>query len=309
MKSFCPLSLEQIIHNAKIEILMNLPEAINILVLDVHKEETDYLKRISDSNSLNLNITRCNSIREMQVLPDDPDFMPDMIILKQCTLGGEAPEMIAIIKTIPLLQNLPIIVITANRDDASLKALYQHGAHSYLLKPNSYRELMSLLHDVTDYWFHTTLTPSSQSQCSRSILLVEDEDSQVFLVREAMEDLGYTGDLVFVKDGLEALDYLNGTGDYAGHSKRPDLIVLDLKMPRMSGIEFLDEVKSIECASSVPVAVMSFSTATSDIQNIYSRGSVSCIPIDCFLELKAQRLEAIINYWQHLVVRAPKELT
>jgi CheY-like chemotaxis protein len=100
------------------------------------------------------------------------------------------------------------------------------------------------------------------------ILLVEDDPADVRLVQEALKEGRVASQLTVVKDGVEALAYLRGEGEYA-QALLPDLILLDLKMPKKSGLEVLAEIKADETLRRIPVIVLTTSDAPEDIFKAY----------------------------------------
>jgi CheY-like chemotaxis protein len=101
-----------------------------------------------------------------------------------------------------------------------------------------------------------------------SVLLVDDDPGDVMLVREAFQDHKVGNMLSVVSDGVEALEYVRGQGSYA-EAVRPDLILLDLNLPRKSGIEVLEEIKSDPALSTILVVVLTTSEAEEDIVRAY----------------------------------------
>lgn len=100
------------------------------------------------------------------------------------------------------------------------------------------------------------------------ILLVEDDPGDVMLIRESFADHKVGNTLSVVNDGVEALGYLRAEGKY-GNRARPDLIVLDLNLPRMNGTEVLQEIKSDPDLATIPVVVLTTSEAEEDILRSY----------------------------------------
>jgi two-component system, chemotaxis family, response regulator Rcp1 len=98
------------------------------------------------------------------------------------------------------------------------------------------------------------------------ILLVEDNPGDVRLLQEALKDLRVSSHLHVTKDGVEALAFLRRKGRYAD-SSRPDILLLDLTMPKKTGLELLMEIKSDEDLSSIPVVIVTSSEARSDIDD------------------------------------------
>ena len=101
-----------------------------------------------------------------------------------------------------------------------------------------------------------------------SVLLVDDDPGDVLLVREAFEDHKVGNLLSVVSDGVEAMEYVRAAGSYS-NATRPDLILLDLNLPRNSGIEVLEEIKSDQALSMIPVVVLTTSEAEEDIVRAY----------------------------------------
>ncbi|QMU76581.1 response regulator [Streptacidiphilus sp. PB12-B1b] len=112
---------------------------------------------------------------------------------------------------------------------------------------------------------------------SRDILLVEDDTADAMLVQEALREHGAARTLVWVPDGVAALEFLRGPG--AG---RPDLIVVDLNMPRMNGCELLTVLKDDERLKAIPVVVLTTSDAPADVRAAYQRHANAYItkPVD-----------------------------
>ncbi len=100
------------------------------------------------------------------------------------------------------------------------------------------------------------------------ILLVEDNPGDARLTREAFADASVSNNLSVVGDGEQAMAFLRREGDYAG-APRPDLILLDLNLPRKSGREVLEDVKTDPRLLSIPIVVMTTSEAEGDIVNSY----------------------------------------
>ncbi len=101
-----------------------------------------------------------------------------------------------------------------------------------------------------------------------NVLLVEDDPGDVLLVREAFAERGLVKRLDVVGDGVEALRYVRGEGEYAG-TQIPDLILLDLNLPRKSGAEVLAEIKGDQALATIPVVVLTTSGADQDVMRAY----------------------------------------
>jgi CheY-like chemotaxis protein len=101
------------------------------------------------------------------------------------------------------------------------------------------------------------------------VLLVEDDPGDVLMTREAFQDYKVHNQLHVVNDGEQAMAFLRQEGEYAG-LPRPDLVLLDLNLPRMDGREVLNAIKSDPELSSIPVVVLTTSEAEDDVLRSYS---------------------------------------
>lgn len=110
-----------------------------------------------------------------------------------------------------------------------------------------------------------------------NILLVEDIEEHALLVRRALEDGNLSYRLFVAKDGTEALDYLYHRGDYADErtAPKPDIILLDLRLPDMHGTDVLEQIRSEDRLKDIPVAVLTVSDQDEDITRSYRAGAGS----------------------------------
>jgi len=137
------------------------------------------------------------------------------------------------------------------------------------------------------------------------ILLVEDNPGDVRLTREALHDAKVHNNLSVVGDGVEALEFLHRRGQYAD-AARPDVILLDLNLPRKDGREVLAEIKSDERLRRIPVVVLTTSQAEEDILRAYDL-SANCYvtkPVDLDQFIKV--VQSIDTFWFSIVVLPPE---
>jgi len=141
------------------------------------------------------------------------------------------------------------------------------------------------------------------------ILLVEDNADDEELTLRALKKNNIQNDVVIARDGVEALDYLFGTGAYAGRdtSNVPSVTLLDLKLPKVDGLEVLKRLRADERTKFLPVVILTSSKEEQDLLNGYKFGANSYIrkPVDF-----AQFMEAVRNlglYWLLLNESPPTE--
>lgn len=139
------------------------------------------------------------------------------------------------------------------------------------------------------------------------ILLVEDNPADVQLTIEALKDAKVQNHLSVAEDGVQAMEFLRREGKFAD-APRPDLILLDLNMPRKNGREVLNEIKLDETLKTIPVVVLTTSEAEQDIIKSY-RLNANCYvtkPVDFFQFMKV--IKAIEDFWLCIVQLPPHSL-
>jgi CheY-like chemotaxis protein len=128
------------------------------------------------------------------------------------------------------------------------------------------------------------------------ILMVEDNPGDVRLAQEALRQAKVANSMDVVSDGVRAVEYLCGKGDFE-ESPTPDLVLLDLNLPRMSGVEVLRKIKSCEVHSRIPVVVLTSSKAEEDVLRSYELHANCYVtkPVDFkqFVEV----VKSISHFW------------
>jgi two-component system response regulator len=143
---------------------------------------------------------------------------------------------------------------------------------------------------------------------SRTILLVEDNPDDIELTVRAFEKSHLGNDIMVARDGTEALDYLFGTGTHAGRdpSLVPEVVLLDLKLPKVDGLEVLKRVRADERTRRLPVVILTSSKEESDLLRSYDLGANSFVrkPVDFVQFVDAARQLGL--YWLVLNEPPPK---
>jgi chemotaxis family two-component system response regulator Rcp1 len=137
------------------------------------------------------------------------------------------------------------------------------------------------------------------------ILLVEDNPGDARLTREALKDGKVENQLNVVPDGVEALAYLRRQGKYQ-EARRPDLILLDLNLPRMDGREVLREVKGDANLKTIPIVVLTTSAADEDIARSYGLHANSYVTKPVDLDKFIAAVRSIEDFWL-TIVTLPRE--
>jgi len=139
------------------------------------------------------------------------------------------------------------------------------------------------------------------------ILLVEDNSRDVALTRRALKKSNIVNEVVVARDGVEALDYLFGIGTHAGRDMTvmPQLILLDLKLPKLDGLQVLQRLRADERTGRLPVVVFTSSSEEEDMVKSYDLGANSYVrkPVDFDQFLEATKQLGL--YWLVLNEVAP----
>ena len=139
-----------------------------------------------------------------------------------------------------------------------------------------------------------------------NILLVEDNPGDIALCEEAFEETKFLNKISIARDGQEALDFLNQTNGFE-KEERPDMILLDMNLPKRDGIEVLNIIKTDEELKTIPVVMLTSSQNSDDILNAYEQHANCYIvkPIDAmkFIEV-VQKIE---NFWVSVVCLSEKK--
>lgn len=135
------------------------------------------------------------------------------------------------------------------------------------------------------------------------ILLVEDNPDDEFLTRDALRTGGVQHDVVVARDGAEAVDWIFQGNDVGAVPRIPDLVLLDLKLPKMSGFDVLERIRSNTRTCGLPVVILTSSSEFQDIQRSYATGANSYVrkPVN-FAEF-VRAVQALGVYW--LTVNEP----
>ena len=131
------------------------------------------------------------------------------------------------------------------------------------------------------------------------LVVVEDDDNDVVLLQRAFRKGNLLNPLVFLRDGEVARDYLAGRGEYADRAAHPlpVLMLLDLKLPRMSGLELLEWMREQPLLRTLPVVILTSSRESRDLERAYALGANSYLVKPVAFEALLELVRAIGLYW------------
>lgn len=131
------------------------------------------------------------------------------------------------------------------------------------------------------------------------VLLVEDNEGDIIAFRRAFRNSASACHIFAVNDGLEALDFLHKRGEF-GDASTPDLILIDVNMPRVGGKEFLEVVKEEDGLKAIPVVMLTSSESPADIRECYERHA-SCYVVKPFDSREFESaVKRIVSFWSEL---------
>ena len=138
-----------------------------------------------------------------------------------------------------------------------------------------------------------------------TILMADDDPEDVMFAEDALDEARVANEFYSVGDGEELLEYLERRGEYSDpkDSPRPGLILLDLNMPRMNGLEALEKIKSDPKLRSIPVVVLTTSRAEEDVYKSYDLGVNGFISKPVSFEGLVEAMQVIGKYWFEIVER------
>lgn len=134
------------------------------------------------------------------------------------------------------------------------------------------------------------------------ILLVEDNEGDIFLTKEAFEEAKIKTEITAIKNGRDAVNYILKNGEYA-RARTPDLILLDINMPIMNGHEVLDVIKTHETYKKIPILMLTTSSSQEDIDKAYVNHANGYVTKPLEFESFLKAILKIENFWLGLCTK------
>ena len=133
----------------------------------------------------------------------------------------------------------------------------------------------------------------------KTVLIAEDNEADLAVMKRACERTGLPHTLRFVSDGQQAMDYLSGIGDFADRERfpLPEIILLDISLPKRNGHEVLEWIRQRPVSSRIPVIILTMSSQISDIERAYQLGATSYLVKNSDLGVFNGGVETVLKYW------------
>ena len=142
---------------------------------------------------------------------------------------------------------------------------------------------------------------------AHAILLVEDNPADVKITQRALRDGGLPVDLLVVRDGQEAVEYLLRQGPHGADAewRKPDLILLDINLPRLNGLQVLERIRSTPALRATPVVVLTTSRRQEDVQQMYAAGANTYLEKPQDFNRFVEVLQLFQRYWLETALLPP----
>jgi CheY-like chemotaxis protein len=247
--------------------------------------------------------------------------LPSLVLLDIKLPRRSGFEVLSWIRRDPRpLRRLPVVMLTSSRHSVDINRAYELGANAYMVKPDTSAELLELVQAVKKFWLGANeypitsagpndapqRQPQSSSAQERTILLVEDERSDAMLIMRALNRAGFAGAIEHALDGNVALAWLQR---HSEHESLPSLVLLDLKLPGMSGFELMEEIRRTPNLRQVPIVVLASSTDADTINRAYERGANSYLVKSPDPDAVNRLMTFLQQYWlnvnQHALRHVP----
>ena len=210
------------------------------------------------------------------------------------------------------LRRMPVVMLTSSQHSVDINRAYELGANAYTVKPETNAKLVELLTSLRGFWIDKNEFPvmgagpqlalvapqdTAERNGSRRILLVEDERTDAMLVIRAFTRAGFAGAVEHAPDAQSALAWLDKQIALGVPSMLPSLVLLDMKLPGMSGLELLDAIRSRRELKRVPVVVLASMQDADTVNRAYERGANSYLVKSANPDDVGRLIQFVQQYW------------
>jgi len=247
----------------------------------VRKKLAELFYAQSKENSLKIS----ESWPDQDSLPDGEK--PDFWVVSD----GGAPPLWVMDGNIPIIQ-----FYWTNSPDPGLEKRSSALITPYIPKPMSFIGLLNLFRDSLNFWASPCLHAVQSPNRRHRLAIIEDEESQRFLMNEAIEEIGFRSKVIFFNNGSEALD---GLRKMDKEGKAPILLLLDLLLPGMRGDDILRTIKSSESLRSIPVALLTCAQEPGDLSFLKKMPRHFCFRLPLLESDSIDLLNRCFNFFRH----------
>ncbi|HEY6448064.1 MAG TPA: response regulator [Acidobacteriaceae bacterium] len=188
------------------------------------------------------------------------------------------------------LRRTPVVMLTSSRHAVDINRAYELGANAYTVKPDTQADMIRLLGAIQSFWIQSSEPPLVASAgggagnapvarthqvTPRRVLLIEDDPADAALITRAFDRAQFAGSIEHVLNARAGLEWLRRRISLDDPGEFPGLVLLDLKLPGMSGLEFLREMRSMHELRQIPVVVLATAHDADTINRAYEQGANS----------------------------------
>lgn len=192
------------------------------------------------------------------------------------------------------LSGIPVVVQSSSATEADVKLARRLHADRYIVKMDNIDDLTKSMQELVDFWIRPV-----------NILLVEDNKADVCLVTKSLKCVLPEAKISVAVDGVEALRFLKKQNDFS-EALRPDLILLDLRLPKKDGFQVLKEIKQDPALSSIPVVILSSSIEQADIDRAYHLRANYYVAKAFTVDELTWEMQFLVEFWRTIAM-APED--
>lgn len=220
---------------------------------------------------------------------------PGVVLLDLKMPRVDGLQVLRQIKSDPALQMIPVVIMTSSREEQDVVSSYRLGVNAYVVKPVKFHEFVEAVRQLGGFWafinqpppgsarfFGAPNRPGSQGVTQvrpepyptpKPVLLVDDSPRDTELALAALAAYRLVNEVITLRDGADALDYLQRRGAFADRNDDlPAVVLLDLKMPEVGGLEVLRQMRADPLLKAIPVIVMTASLSPEDAHSCAELG-------------------------------------
>jgi two-component system, chemotaxis family, response regulator Rcp1 len=219
---------------------------------------------------------------------------PDLILLDLRMPKIPGFSVLNEIKANADLSGIPVVVQSSSATETDVKLARRLHADRYMVKVDNIDDLTKSMQELVDFWIRPV-----------NILLVEDNNADVRLVAHSLRCVLPEAKISVAVDGVEALRFLRKQSDFSA-ALRPDLILLDLRLPKKDGFQVLQEIKQDPALSGIPVVILSSSTEQADINRAYHLRANYYVAKAFNVDDLKWEMQFLVEFWRTIAM-APED--
>lgn len=224
--------------------------------------------------------------------------LPGLILLDLRLPKMTGFELLTEIRQNPRFRDLRVTVLTASKESPDINRAHELGANSVLVKPLDFERFVEISNALSGAWLWSSRRDFN-APTAEPLLLVEDREDDAAHVREAFNASALPNPIYNVNSAEEAIAYLTGEGPFADRQQYPfpALVVLDIKLPGISGFDLLCWIRSHPQSTTLPVVFLTSSTWAKDLERAYQLGANLFLVKPLHFDKLVSMCSALLGHW------------